>query len=99
MKKYPNSSFGAAKERTSNHKYGAKVMIFMGWFGPYTYKSKKGVKWWLHSREKGRSTLYFFSKDPENAMQDLPPGFKVIENPRTGMPMLQKKVRPKKEMQ
>ena len=51
----------------------------------------KGVKYFLHSHVgKHGNTLYFFSKKPEDGI-DLPNGFDVIENPRTGLPMLKKK--------
>lgn len=49
--------------------------------------NSKGVKYYLHSRGK----LYFFSKKPEGGI-DLPAGsWDVIENERTGLPMLKKK--------
>ncbi len=54
----------------------------------FSYKNKRGITFWLHQR--GR--LFFFSRDPEGAV-DLPPGkWEVIENERTGLPMLKKKV-------
>jgi len=53
----------------------------------YSHKNSKGVTYWLHSRN-GR--LFFFSKDPKDAI-DLPENFTVIENPRTGLPMVKKK--------
>jgi len=63
----------------------------MGWFSPYVYKSKSGQKFWLHIKEKGKSRLYYFSKDMSGALNNLPKGFAVVENKRTGMPMLKKK--------
>jgi hypothetical protein len=63
----------------------------VGLFGPYVYKSKKGVKWYLHFKEKGKRKLYFFSKDEAGALWSLPPGFEVIENLKTGLPMLKRK--------
>ncbi len=48
----------------------------------------RGVKYYLHQRGK----LYFFSKSADGAI-DLPPGnWDVIENAKTGLPMLKKKV-------
>ena len=35
--------------------------------------------------------MYFFSKKPEGAINNLPKGFTVIENEKTGMPMLKRK--------
>lgn len=51
----------------------------------YEHTNFKGVKFFLHSRGK----LLFFSKKPEDAI-DLPAGLKVIENPKTGLPMVKK---------
>lgn len=50
------------------------------------FTNKKGVKYYLHSRGK----LLFFSKDPKDAI-DLPAGMVIIENERTGLPMVKKK--------
>ncbi len=64
----------------------------MGLFTPFIYTSKKtGKKFWLHMKKRGNATLYYFSKDPTNALKSLPPGFEVVENPTTGMPFLRKK--------
>lgn len=35
-------------------------------------------------------TIYYFSKDPKGSI-DLPAGYKVVENPKTGLPFLKKK--------
>ncbi len=51
----------------------------------YEHMNSRGVKYYLHSRGK----LLFFSKNPAEAI-DLPAGMKVIENPRTGLPMVKK---------
>jgi len=53
----------------------------------YSHKNSRGVTYWLHSRG-GR--LFFFSKDPKDSI-DLPETLTVIENPRTGLPMVKKK--------
>jgi len=54
----------------------------------YEHTNSKGVKYYLHSRGK----LNFFSKKPEGGV-DMPPGsWEVVENQRTGLPMLKKKV-------
>ena len=63
----------------------------MGWFSPYVYKTKDGHKYWLHIRERGKSRLYYFSKDNNGALNNLPKGFGVVVNKKTGMPMLKKK--------
>lgn len=63
----------------------------MGLFSPYIYKNKKGKKFWLHMKKRGKGTLYFFSSKPEGALNGLPKGFTVVENEKTGMPFLKKK--------
>ena len=63
----------------------------MGLFGAYVYKDKATKKkWWLHSRTQGKNTFYYFSKEPEDAMQGIPPGYEVLFNSRSGIPMLRK---------
>jgi len=57
----------------------------------YEHTNSRGQKYFLHSQVmKNKNTLYFFSKKDEGTI-DLPEGFKVIENQRTGLPMLKKK--------
>ena len=65
----------------------------------HEYKSKKsGKTYTLYTREvklKGgkKQTIYFFSarKPKSGKKTDMPPGYKVVENPRTGLPFLKKK--------
>ena len=52
----------------------------------YSYKNKKGNTYYLH--KKGR--LYYFSKESKGGI-DLPSGFSVMENKKTGLPMLKRK--------
>lgn len=54
----------------------------------YSHKNKKGNTYYLHS--KGR--LFFFAKDPKGSI-DLPAGYLVIENKKTGLPMLKSKTK------
>lgn len=63
----------------------------------YSTKSKKsGKTYYLHSKNvvlKGghRQTIYYFaSKAASNAINALPGGYKVVENDRTGLPILKK---------
>jgi hypothetical protein len=63
----------------------------------YSVKSSRtGQTYYLHQREvtlrNGRKqTIYFFArKAGAGAMEELPPGYKVIESERTGLPMLKK---------
>ena len=65
----------------------------------YSVVSKKsGKTYYLHSKEVelvgGRKQrIYYFAGDirPGTALDALPDGYKVIENARTGLPMLKKK--------
>lgn len=57
----------------------------------FSHKNSKGQVYYLHSREgRGGAKLFFFSKDPTNGV-DLPEGYDVFENPRTGLPMVKRK--------
>ena len=62
----------------------------------YSYTNKKGVKYYLHSKNvtlRGgrKQTIYYFARDvrPE-AIDKVPDGYKVMETERTGMPVLKK---------
>ena len=56
----------------------------------FSFKNSRGQPYWLHSREgKGGAKLFFFSKEQGDSI-DLPDGYKVIENKKTGLPMLKK---------
>jgi len=64
----------------------------------YSVKSKKsGKTYYLHSKEVklagGRlQKIFYFSGTAEsNALDALPAGYEVMENERTGLPMLRKK--------
>lgn len=63
----------------------------------YSVVSKKsGKTYYLHSREQelrgGRKvTLYYFGQEAkEGAIDALPQGYVVSENPKTGLPLLKK---------
>ena len=63
----------------------------------YSVKSKKsGETYYLHSREvtlRGgrKQTIYYFGRvAKEGALDELPSGYEVMENSRTGLPMLKK---------
>ncbi|MDO8634011.1 MAG: hypothetical protein Q7K34_01830 [archaeon] len=57
----------------------------------YSHANSRGNRYFLHSQVmKNGKTLYFFSKKGENGAL-LPPGYKVIENQKTGLPLLKKK--------
>ncbi len=52
----------------------------------FSYSNSKGAKYFLHQKGK----LLFFSKKAESPI-DLPEGMAVVENQRTGLPMVKKK--------
>jgi len=63
----------------------------------YSVQSQKtGETYILHSKDVtlrgGRlQTIYFFARqEKEGAMDELPAGYEVMENSRTGLPMLRK---------
>lgn len=64
----------------------------------YSVKSKKsGKTYYLHSKDVKLSgnrnqTIYYFAGEAKsNALDSLPAGYEVMENKRTGLPMLRKK--------
>ena len=64
----------------------------------FNVKSKKSKKtYYLHSKEVklagGRKQMiyYFAGDERKNSLDALPKGYEVIENTRTGLPMLRKK--------
>ncbi len=63
---------------------------------PYEFKNKKGITYYLHSREvqlRGgkKQTIYYFARDIRpGAVDSLPAGYKVVETAKTGMPILKK---------
>ena len=65
----------------------------MGLFGPYEHKRRGNKKdlFYLHSKQKGKVTLYYFSKNPVAALGSIPKGFEVLENRKSGLPYLKKK--------
>ncbi len=63
----------------------------------YSVESKKsGKTYYLHSKEvtlRGgrKQTIYFFATDVRDGSLDaVPAGYQVMENARTGLPMLRK---------
>ena len=64
----------------------------------YSVTSKKsGKTYYLHSKEvklagnRKQRIYYFAGTIGDNALDELPAGYEVIENKRTGLPMLRKK--------
>lgn len=62
----------------------------------YQHNNTKGQNYYLHSKEvKLRSgkkqMIYFFAKEIKDGVLDqLPTGFIVVENKRTGLPVLKR---------
>lgn len=63
----------------------------------YSVESKKsGKTYYLHSKEvtlRGgrKQTIYYFATDVrDGALDSVPSGYQVMENARTGLPMLRK---------
>lgn len=66
----------------------------------YSVKSKKsGKNYFLHSKDvilKGgrkQRIFYFAGEEKVGVLNDLPAGYEVMENKRTGLPMLRKKTK------
>lgn len=64
----------------------------------YSVKSKKsGKMYYLHTKEvqltagRKQRIYYFAGEAGENSLGALPAGYEVMENERTGLPMLRKK--------
>jgi len=60
-----------------------------------TQSKKTGETYILHSKEvtlRGgrKQRIYFFAREEKEGACDLPDGYEVIENSRTGLPMLKK---------
>lgn len=61
-----------------------------------TVSKKSGKTYYLHSKDvmlRGgrKQTIYFFAQDVRpGALDKVPSGYVVMENPRTGLPMLKK---------
>ncbi len=53
----------------------------------FEYKNSRGKKYFLHQKGK----LYYFSGEKKENAIDLPPGYSIVENNKTGLPMLRKK--------
>ncbi len=63
----------------------------------YTYVNAKNQKFYLYTQDvtlrgSGRKQrIYYFKKNlGENALDDVPQGYTVVENQRTGLPVLKK---------
>lgn len=63
----------------------------------YSHKNSKGQTYYLHSKNvtlRGgrKQTIYYFAREVKpGAMDELPEGRMVVENKRTGLPLLKRK--------
>ena len=63
---------------------------------PYSHKNSKGQTYYLHGRDVtlqgGRKQrIHYFGREvKEGALDSIPPGHEVVENPRTGLPFLKR---------
>lgn len=63
----------------------------------YQHTNSKGQDYYLHSKDvrlrSGRNQrIYYFARETRSgALDEIPEGFMVIENKRTGLPILKKK--------
>lgn len=62
----------------------------------YKHTNSKGTQYYLHGKDvklrSGRTQrIYYFAKNVRaEALDEIPVGFKVVENSRTGLPVLKK---------
>ncbi len=62
----------------------------------FTHVNSKGQTYYLHRREvtlKGgrQQTIYFFAREEKDGVIDeMPEGMEVVENTKTGLPILKK---------
>ena len=63
----------------------------------YQYTNNKGTNYYLHEREvtlRGsgkKQRIFFFARDVRNgALEQVPDGYEVVENKRTGLPVLRR---------
>lgn len=63
----------------------------------YTYTNKKGTTYHLHKKEvtlrggNRKQTIYYFAKTASTgAIDQVPSGFEVVENKKTGLPVLRR---------
>jgi len=62
---------------------------------PYTHVNSKGETYYLHGkdvvlRNHRVQRIHYFARQPRpgEVLEELPPGYVITENPRTGLPIL-----------
>lgn len=63
----------------------------------YAHTNSKGQTYFLHSKNvtlRGgrKQTIYYFAREekPEGGLEAVPAGMQVVENKKTGLPMLKR---------
>lgn len=62
----------------------------------YAHTNSKGQQYYLHQQEvtlKGgrKQTIFYFAREPKpTAIDSMPAGYVIVENARTGLPILKK---------
>ncbi len=63
----------------------------------YSYKNNKGTTYYLHRKVvtlrggNRQQTIYYFAKQAgSDAIDEVPTGFHVVENQKTGLPVLRR---------
>ncbi|PIQ77480.1 hypothetical protein COV82_04335 [Candidatus Peregrinibacteria bacterium CG11_big_fil_rev_8_21_14_0_20_46_8] len=62
----------------------------------YAHTNSKGQTYFLHSKEvtlRGgrKQRIFFFAREErEGALEEVPEGYMVVENKKTGLPMLKR---------
>jgi len=63
----------------------------------YSHTNSKGQTYFLHTKEvtlRGgrKQRIYYFAREEKapDTLDDMPEGYEVVENKRTGLPMLKK---------
>jgi hypothetical protein len=65
----------------------------------FQFKNSRGAVYFLHHKNVelrgGRmQMIYFFAKEVKpGALDQVPDGYQVVETPKTGMPILKKKIK------
>lgn len=65
----------------------------------YSHTNSKGVTYYLHTKEvtlrggKAQRIFYFAKDERPEAIEELPEGYMVVENPRNGFLTLKRKDR------
>ena len=63
----------------------------------FSYQNRRGTTYYLHGRvtklrNDREQQIYFFSKSPEDGLDQVPAGYEVSEVTTSGLPVLKKKV-------